>query len=107
MTGEQLVVGRGTRQGESQVDVVTVTVVDIEITPITQHITGITECGHELEVIVRPAQTLTPSYVRTEDCHCLIVVEHRVVVVIIVVVRADTIVIHRVVVIERVVTIAA
>ena len=107
MTREQLVVCRGTRQGEAQVYVVTVTVVDIEVTPVTQHVTGVTEHSLELEVVIRPAQTLTPSHGCTDDCHCLIVVEHRVVVVIVVVVRTDAVTIHRIVVVERVVTIEA
>ena len=107
MTREQLVVGRGTRQGEAQVDVVTVAVVDIEVTPVAQHVSGVAEGCGELEVVIRPAQTLTPSDACTDDRHRLVVVEHRVVVVIVVVVRADAVTVHRIVVIESVVTIEA
>ena len=80
---------------------------DIEVTPVAQHIAGVAQGGCELEVVIRPAQTLTPSYRGTEDGHGLIVVEHRFVVHVVGVVATVTVAVHRVVVVERVVTVVA
>ena len=79
---EQLVISRGTRERYTQVDVVTVTIRDNKVVPVLQHVTGIGQRHGELEVVIRPAQALTPSYRHSEELDVLIVVEHGGVVVV-------------------------
>ena len=82
-TWEELVVGRGTRQGETDVEVVAVTVADDEILPVLQHISLVRELCRQLEVVVRPAQTLAPSHGNSEELHILVGVEIVLVVIVV------------------------
>ena len=87
-TWEQLVVCRGTWQCNTQVDVVTVTIGDEEVAPITQHIAGVCQLRRQLEVVVRPAQALAPTQWYAEELDVLVLVHHRCIVIVATVVWA-------------------
>ena len=78
---------------------------DIEITPVAQHIAAVAEGGRELEVVVGPTQTFTPSYGCAEDGHRLVVIEHGIIVVISGIVHTIAGVEQCVVAVERVVAV--
>ena len=105
-TWEELVIGRVTWECHTEVDVVTVTVADDKIVPITQHIACIWQRQRQLEVVVRPTQTLTPSDRGTEHLNVLVVIKHRIVVIAITC-RTITVHIVHVVIIVTIITIAA
>ena len=82
-SGEEGAIGGGTREGEREVDVVTIPVGDEEVVPVLQVVAGVAQCGHEGEVIVGPAQALTETDVDTEELDVLVGIEvARVVVVV-------------------------
>ena len=82
MTWEQGVIGRITCQRQSQVDIVTVTIGNQEVLPVFQHITLIGQGSRELEIVIRPAQTLTPSNGDTQQFHIFIVIKETIIVIV-------------------------
>ena len=74
-SGEEGAIGRRTREGEREVDVVAVPVGDEEVVPVLQVVAGVAQCGHEGEVIVGPAQAFTETDVDTEELDVLVGIE--------------------------------
>ena len=58
---EELVVRRHARKREVEVQVVAVTVGYDEVTPVAQHVALVSQLNRELEVVVGPAQALSPT----------------------------------------------
>ena len=97
--GEDGVDGRTAREGEAQVDVVARTVGNEEVLPVLEHVAGIGELSHEGEIVIRPAQTLTPSEGETQNLDILV----GVVIVLVVVIAHTSISVEVVVVVVLVV----
>ena len=85
---EELVIGRSTRERHAQVQVVTVTVLHQEVAPLFQHIAGVGQLYAELEIVVGPAQTLSPSKTGTKELDILVGVV--IVLVAVIIARTDT-----------------
>ena len=59
------VVDRATGQGQVEAEVITLTVGNREVLPVTQNIALVRQLGCELEVVIRPLQTLTEHHCKT------------------------------------------
>ena len=95
LTGINLIVGTVTAQIEVQTDVVTVTVGYQEVSPILKHVSGIAQIGAQCEVVIGPAEALTPPHTHAKDLHELV----WVVIVLIVVIAIVAVAIEKTVVI--------
>ena len=82
-SGEEGAVGGRTGEREREIDVIAVAVADEEVIPVLQVVAGVSQRGHEGEVVVGPAQALTETDVDTEELDVLVGIEvARVVVVV-------------------------
>ena len=84
------VVDRATGQGQVEAEVITLTVGNREVLPVTQNITLVRQLGCELEIVIRPLQALTEHHCKTIHLDRFV----RVVIVLVVVVIA--VVVHTV-----------
>ena len=99
MAREDGIVYRTAAEVEREAYAIAATVVDDEVLPVVQVVTGIRQLAVECEVVVGPMQTLTPTERQTIHAQVLVGVVVRLVVVIVVVVVAIAITIQTVVVV--------
>ena len=94
---EELVISRNSWQADTQVQVVTVTIPDKEVLPVLQHIACICKRHWQLEIVIRPTQTLTNTHACTQQFHELVWIQSVIIVIwviVIVTIRIVWIAIH-------------
>ena len=80
---EELVVARHTVQRDAQVEVVRCSVGNHQVVPVLHHVSRVAQLQRESEVVVGPAQALSPSHAQSEHTDILVGVVVALVVVVV------------------------